>query len=186
MANLANDTGKAMPAGGSLDRPTHRSLPKLTIQPYRGPDPIEIPPGFVPLFIEVISANREVPLSVCPPSLARILYPTHTSFIRNEIVEHPDRDPYLVDLPTPDTLQFTANDALEMSQWRQVAGNVGDTHCELMRQYLEDPTNSKVKKDLREIRAMRQNIVESIDKILERRAIRRRFRRDFNHREIGW
>ncbi|KAI8944899.1 hypothetical protein F4801DRAFT_584968 [Xylaria longipes] len=171
----------------SYERPIHLSLPKLTIVPYKGNVPLEIPPSQVDLFIDIMTTSRQTPVTLIPlpvfpaPPTRK---PRALRRTNRQNVEHVD--PYLVDLRTPTTIQFTKNDAIELAQWREIAGSLREAHSEALDQMVDNPTDMKLRKQVRELRTEREKNVKAVEKVFERRQIRKSFRRDFNDMLPGW
>ncbi|KAI0906281.1 hypothetical protein F4823DRAFT_89915 [Ustulina deusta] len=164
------------------ERPTHLSLPKLIIKTHKGPKPMQIPAAQVDNFINIVAAHaREpvtlLPLPVSPASLTRASHPQPNG-------KHPD--PYLVDLPTPVTIQFTENEVVELMQWKQIVGGMRDAHAEALDQLMDNPRDTKLREEVRKLRSEREKNAAAIAQIHEHRQIRKAFRRDFNEILLGW
>ncbi|KAI0487084.1 hypothetical protein F4859DRAFT_510867 [Xylaria cf. heliscus] len=169
------------------ERPTHLSLPKLTIHPYKGPPPLEIPPSQAELFIDAMTAFRQEPATLIPlpvfpaPSTRKYRSLRHRPNGQNAVV-----DPYLVDLPTPATIQFTKNEAIELAQWKAIAGSLREAHSEALDKLLDNPTDTKLRNQVRKLRLERERNVKAVDQVFENRHIRKNFRKDFNNMMPGW
>ncbi|KAJ2994619.1 hypothetical protein NUW58_g1509 [Xylaria curta] len=163
-------------------------LPKLAIQPYRGPMPLEIPPEQVRVFIDRIATRRHLPISLLP---LPVYSPSPTDNPKQPLAQpslsnerHPD--PYLVDLPTPNTIQFTQNEAVELAQWQEIVGTLREAHSKALNKLMDDPRDIKAREEVRRLRAEREKNVSAIAQVNERRQIRRNLRKDFNHILPGW
>ncbi|KAI1198962.1 hypothetical protein F5X97DRAFT_323020 [Nemania serpens] len=170
------DKGKRVP-NHCPKRPTHCSLPKLTIPSYRGPAPKEIQPSQAEFFLKNMAA-----ISRAPGSLLPLPVPPASSALPSDL-EH---DPYLEDLPMPPTLQFTKNDAIEIAQWREIVGTLRETHADALEQLMDNPRDSKLREKVQALRVEREKNVNAIALAHERRHIRKNFRKDFNNVLPGW
>jgi len=197
--SLRADKITKSPAGheSSSERLTHKSLPKLVIDPYYGPLPEEVPADKVQWFMDYMStyyrpppSSAFLPFPVLPAgrksnngiaSTYRPIPPNYPKYSRWNAV-----DPYDVDLPTPLTLQFTENEAFELQQWREVVGELRESHSEALERLLSDPKDANAKGEVRKLARARAEMVENIASIHDRRQIRRNFRKDFNHIIPGW
>ncbi|KAI3325433.1 hypothetical protein HD806DRAFT_533103 [Xylariaceae sp. AK1471] len=200
MENITSDFGRALPtedqAKRFLDsnpqRPTHLSLPRLIINPHRGPAPEEIPANKINWFMEFIVSHQQAPPITLLPLPILPASPTHNFNSLSPVslgsyqAHQTHLDPYLVDLPTPTTIQFTEIEAIELEQWIEIKGSMSKAHFEALNQLLEDPSDTKAKEEVRKLRCAREENASAIAQIHDRRQIRRNFRKDFNRLFPGW
>ncbi|KAI0537472.1 hypothetical protein GGR58DRAFT_502177 [Xylaria digitata] len=192
MENFTGDISKTLPIveeGGKRplesipERLTHISLPKLIIKPYSGPVPRRIPTSQVDFFLNIIVANNKprpitpLPLPVYPAS------PSRGSCSPSD-GEHPD--PYLVDLPTPVTIQFTRHEEIELKQWRETVGSMREAHGKALDQLADNLRDTKLRAEVRRLRLEREKQADAIAQMHDRRKIRKAFRKDFNDALPGW
>ncbi|KAI1421215.1 hypothetical protein F5Y12DRAFT_718691 [Xylaria sp. FL1777] len=181
-ALLTVDNGAKRPLRRNPQRPTHLSLPKLIIKPHGGPAPTQIPTAQIDYFINIIAAQPRKPITLLPLPVFPGS-PNHNFRLQSN-GEHPD--PYLTDLLTPVTIQFTNNEALELEQWQQIVGGMRNAHAETLEQLMHNPKDTLLRKEVRRLRSEREKHATAIAQIHERRRIRKAFRRDFNHALVGW
>ncbi|KAI0516981.1 hypothetical protein F5B22DRAFT_655255 [Xylaria bambusicola] len=193
MENFPKHIDQALPVLGKVStqprardnvkRATHLSLPKLITQTRKGTEPVRIPTPQVSHFMNVMALYppepaASLPLIISPTS------PTSKSFIKacGEVVP----DPYLTDIPTPITIQFTEAEAEELEQWREIVGGMRDAHSEALDQFMDNPYDTEIRKRVRKLRTEREQKAVAMAQIHERRQIRKAFRKDFNDFLPGW
>ncbi|KAI1165962.1 hypothetical protein F5B18DRAFT_668497 [Nemania serpens] len=190
MEKLTQNTGRVLPTAdkhnrfqdGPHERPTHRSLPKLNIPSYRGPEPKEIKPNQANHFMNIMAASSPAP----DPLLSLPVLPASSANNFDLLAFNVEHDPYLEDLPTPPTLQFTKIDALEIEQWKKIVGTLRETHAAALDQLHDNPRDSELREKVRTLRAEREKNVNAVALAYERRKIRIFFRKDFNNLAPGW
>ncbi|KAI1258698.1 hypothetical protein F5Y18DRAFT_444339 [Xylariaceae sp. FL1019] len=196
MKNFCQDMRSALPTisedlvfRGAGARPSHTSLPKLKIHPHRGPTPEEVPENMIEYFLEFVAVHRRppvlIPLPVVPTTPSRdfnspspeVISPSGHTHIHPR--HHPD--PYVTDLPTPCSLLFTACESEELAQRQSIVGTLQQEHFRCIQRFEDNLGDPEVRKELQAHKRKRQENIDGIAKILERRKIRRQFRVDFNH-----
>ncbi|RWA11523.1 hypothetical protein EKO27_g3592 [Xylaria grammica] len=191
MENFARDISETLPTvegakrspRGTPKRLTHVSLPKLIIKPYKGREPIQIPTGQAELFIQVIAAEQHTPVHMLLPLPVFPESPTRSSYRRSK-GEHPD--PYLVDPPTPATIQFTKIEEAELMQWQETVGGMREAHAKALDQLEDNPRDTQLRQEVRRLRLEREKQATAIAQIHDHRRIRKAFRKDFNGVLLGW
>ncbi|KAI0404765.1 hypothetical protein F4802DRAFT_566260 [Xylaria palmicola] len=186
---------KTSPAS-KLERQTHHSLPKLIIQPYQGRAPRELPTHEAKAMVRYMAAVSNdiftflpLPLPVFPPPPERNVgsrYEASRLASPGLDDEQEETDPYLVDPPTPATLQFTEIEAREMAQWQEVVVGLREAHSKAVEKMWEDPRDRETRAAVRSLRAEREKMVKDIEQSSNCRQIRKQFRKDFNDLLPGW
>jgi hypothetical protein len=176
----ASENTKAM-------RPSHLSLPRLKIPRNQGPKPIEIPQDMAESFLTMVMAYQKAWGVILPLPVVRAeSYSDCDEDDNSSPSEEEHIDPYYEEIPTPPTLQFTANEARELEQWKETVGELRTAHCEAFEELARHPRDRELRNKVQELRKERQMKVAKISQIHERRRIRRDFRKDFNNHALGW
>ncbi|KAF2966242.1 hypothetical protein GQX73_g7351 [Xylaria multiplex] len=191
MENFAQDISKTLPTVGEErktplasipERLTHISLPKLIIKPYTGRVPRHIPKNDVEFFLNIMAANKPRPITLLPLPV----YPASPTRGPCSPSDGESQDPYLVDLPTPVTIQFTRNEATELKQWRETVGGMREAHGKALDKLGENLRDTKLRAEVRKLRLERERQADAIAQMHDRRKIRKAFRKDFNNLLPGW
>ncbi|KAH9904357.1 hypothetical protein F4778DRAFT_732202 [Xylariomycetidae sp. FL2044] len=186
MENISSERNPCFPAMLTIaeDTPSKSSrltpdrLSKLHIPTYTGSSPEEITTSRAVEFLKHCQEFNKAPLTFLP----------HLPVDLNE-AKHPQRnpkDPYLQHVNTPATLLFTEADQIELAQREAIIRDSREQHTFWMNTLKEDQNNAEALATCRQLTEKRAKLAEEVGTILEKRRIRRNFRRDFNHVLDGW
>ncbi|KAK5625175.1 hypothetical protein RRF57_000891 [Xylaria bambusicola] len=177
------DTASTQPrVRGNVKRATRPSLPRLITETRKGPQPVRIPTPQVSHFMNVMALYPPEPIALLPPPISPTS-PTYKSCIK---LHGKDADPYLTDLPTPVTIQFTEAERKELEQWREIVGVMRDAHSDALDKFMDNPHDIELRKKVKRLRTEREHRAAAIAEIHKRRQIRKAFRKDFNDLLPGW
>ncbi|KAI1086664.1 hypothetical protein F5B19DRAFT_478357 [Rostrohypoxylon terebratum] len=168
-------------------RPTHQSLPKLTIPSRRHePEPEEITTTRVADFLDYCAKHKKAPLTRLP-SIPLVLPATSASESdagksTDKETEDIERDigKLTADKP-PNTLDFTENEWEVLDAKKAEYEEAKALHTEAILEMQADPKNRSLMMKCRHWRQVRERLNLEISLIWDRREIRRNFRRDANH-----
>ncbi|KAI1397664.1 hypothetical protein F4819DRAFT_503187 [Hypoxylon fuscum] len=173
-------------SASKVDRPTPQSLPRLKIPKQRHhPEPEEITMSRAEGFLEYCRKNKRAPITRLP-SIPLIPPPGPDSDLSlnegsHENIEDLQKLSQLNIVNTPDTLAFTDNEQDELEARKAELVKVKEKHTEYYLEIIADPKDREATRQCKHWRQIRERLNLEISIILERREMRRKFRKEFNH-----